>query len=187
MDVLTFEKWQQLDESPTVIMNEVNPEYISKKLITPINKAIKNNSIYYGRDNIFSIPLSKYSGIYLVAKDNVIFGACLIKSVNYCGKTFIQPEISKKFEYKYNGLLKELYSYASDIYGVPIISDSLQSLDSSSIWRKWYNNPQKYDIKEIKAIKAINVEDCKQKYSSELDVWGLDIKKSKILVTVSFN
>ena len=63
-----------------------------------------------------------------------------------------------------------------------VYSDGLQSLSSSTIWRKMFNNTKKYNIKGIKVLKNKKEVDL----TSELDIWGFDTEKEHILVGIKF-
>jgi len=167
-----------LSEMPNVFTGEVEPAYIDEHLIKIIIDY--KDKIRQVKDDVYVIALGKFESIYLIKQGDNIIGGTHFKPVNYCRGSYIQPIISKKFEKKYPNLLLKLYKQAMKTFTVPIISDELQSLDSSTIWRKWFNNPSKYNLK----VDVINTKDCKDKTDySELDIWGR-ADKGHMLVSI---
>ena len=167
-----------MNEMPNVFTGGVSPRYIETHLLDKIEKY--KNKVRHIKDDVYVIPTEKFGGIYLIVKDNLIIGGTHLKPTSYCGESYLQPIISKKFQDKYPQLLLKLYIQASKDMKVKIISDKDQSLDSSTVWRRWFNNPSKYNLK----VNVINTQDCKDKTDySELDIWGLD-NKEHMLVSI---
>jgi len=167
-----------MNEMPNVFTGEVEPKYIDIHLIELIVK--HEDSIRQVKGDVYVIALGKFEVIYLIKKGDNIVGATHLKPTSFCGKSYLQPMISKKFENKYPNLLLKLYKQASISLKVPILSDSSQSLDSSTVWRKWFNNPKKYNLK----VEITNTKDCKDKtLYSELDIWG-ETNKEHMLVSI---
>lgn len=106
----------------------------------------------------------------------------MIEVDNTNKESFYQFRITKKLDDNLKGVLVDLYREISNDLNEYVYSDSLQSISSSTIWRKMFNNPSKYGIKHIKIIK--NKKEVE--LTSELDIWGFDMEKEKILVGIKF-
>lgn len=101
---------------------------------------------------------------------------------NYSDGSFYQFKITKKLDDSLKGVLVDSYKEISIDLNNYVFSDNLQSISSSAIWRKMFNNPKKYGIKDVKVLKnkkEINL-------TSELDIWGFDLEKEHILVGIKF-
>lgn len=178
--------FQRLNEMPRVFTLEVNPKYIDKKLIEPMKKAIANNNCDYVKqlDNglhLFSIS-KIFNKIYFLSDEEKAVAATMIEVDNSNKESFYQFRITKKLDDTLKGVLVDLYREISLDLKSYVFSDSLQSISSSTIWRKMFNNPSRYGIKGIKVLKNKKEVDL----TSELDIWGFDMEKEHILVGVKF-
>ena len=106
----------------------------------------------------------------------------MIEVDNTNKESFYQFRITKKLDDNLKGILVDLYREISNDLNDYVYSDGLQSVSSSTIWRKMFNNPDKYGIKHIKVIK--NKKEVS--LTSELDIWGFDMEKEHILVGIKF-
>ena len=106
----------------------------------------------------------------------------MIEVDNSNKESFYQFRITKKLDDNLKGVLVDLYREISKDLDDYVYSDGLQSLSSSTIWRKMFNNPSKYGIKHVNVIK--NKKEVT--LTSELDIWGFDMEKEKILVGIKF-
>lgn len=181
-----FENTQMLNEMPRVFTLEVNPKYIDKKLIEPMKKAISNNECDYVKqlsNGLYLFSISKiFNKIYFLSDEEKAVAATMIEVDNTNKESFYQFRITKKLDDNLKGVLVDLYREISNDLNEYVYSDSLQSISSSTIWRKMFNNPSKYGIKHIKIIK--NKKEVT--LTSELDIWGFDMEKEKILVGIKF-
>lgn len=177
---------QRLNEMPRVFTLEVNANYIDKKLIEPMKKAIANNECDYVKQlknglHLFSIS-KIFNKIYFLSDEEKAVAATMIEVDNTNKESFYQFRITKKLDDTLKGVLVDLYREISIDLKDYVYSDGLQSISSSTIWRKMFNNPSKYHIKDIKIIKnkkEVNL-------TSELDIWCLDLDKEHILVGIKF-
>ena len=181
-----IENNQMLNEMPRVFTLEVNPKYIDKKLIEPMKKAISNNECDYVKQlsnglHLFSIS-KIFNKIYFLSDEEKAVAATMIEVDNTNKESFYQFRITKKLDDNLKGVLVDLYREISNDLNDYVYSDSLQSISSSTIWRKMFNNPSKYGIKHIKVIK--NKKEVT--LTSELDIWGFEMEKEKILVGIKF-
>lgn len=180
-----IENVQRLNEMPRVFTLGVNPKYIDKKLIEPMKKVIKEGNCDYVKElhnglHLFSSS-NMFSKLYFLSDEEKAVAATLVDVDNYSEGSFYQFKITKKLDDNLKGLLVELYKEISKDLNNYVFSDSLQSISSSTIWRKMFNNPSKYNIKGIKVLKnkkEINL-------TSELDIWGFDMEKEHILVGIN--
>lgn len=181
-----FENTQMLNEMPRVFTLEVNPKFIDKKLIEPMKKAISNNECDYVKqlsNGLYLFSISKiFNKIYFLSDEEKAVAATMIEVDNTNKESFYQFRITKKLDDNLKGVLVDLYREISNDLNDYVYSDSLQSISSSTIWRKMFNNPSKYGIKHIKIIK--NKKEVT--LTSELDIWGFDMKKEHILVGIKF-
>lgn len=176
----------RLNEMPRVFTLDVNPKYIDKKLIEPMKKAIKEGNCDYIKQlhnglHLFSSS-NMFTKIYFLSDEEKAVAATMIDVDNYSDGSFYQFKITKKLDDTLKGVLVDLYREISLDLKSYVFSDSLQSISSSTIWRKMFNNPSKYNIKGIKVLKnkkELNL-------TSELDIWGFDIEKEHILVGIKF-
>ena len=106
----------------------------------------------------------------------------MIEVDNTNKESFYQFRITKKLDDNLKGVLVDLYREISKDLNDYVYSDGLQSVSSSTIWRKMFNNPDKYGIKHIKVIK--NKKEAS--LTSELDICGFDMEKEHILVGIKF-
>ena len=176
----------QLNEMPRIFTVNVNPKYIDKKLIEPMKKAIANEECDYIKQldrglHLFSIS-KLFSKIYFLSDEEKAVAATMIEVDNSNHGSFYQFKITKKMDNELKGILVDLYKEISLDLNNYVFSDNLQSLSSSTIWRKMFNNPEKYKIKGIKILKNKREVDL----TSELDIWGFDIAKEHILVGIKF-
>ena len=177
-----FENTQMLNEIPRVFTLEVNPKYIDKKLIEPMKKVIKEGNCDYVKQlpnglHLFSSS-NMFSKLYFLSDEEKAVAATLVDVDNYSEGSFYQFKITKKLDDNLKGLLVDLYREISNDLNDYVYSDGLQSVSSSTIWRKMFNNPGKYGIKHIKVIK--NKKEVS--LTSELDIWGLIWKKNIFLL-----
>lgn len=178
--------FQRLNEMPRVFTLEVNPKYIDKKLIEPMKRAIADNNCDYVKQlnnglHLFSIS-KIFNKIYFLSDEEKAVAATMIEVDNSNKESFYQFRITKKLDDTLKGVLVDLYREISLDLKSYVFSDSLQSISSSTIWRKMFNNPSHYGIKGIKVLKnkkEVNL-------TSELDIWGFDMEKEHILVGVKF-
>lgn len=148
----SIEHFKKLNEMPQVIDKklEFNKEYIDYMLVGPIQKALKENSVYVTEDkNIFKIPISLTDSIYLIVENDVIIGAGRFE---YSNRKSLIPRLVKKFEEKSSKVALRLYSFLSKDKNVYIESDNIQTEHSYEMWKKWITNPRKYKIKKVKMI-----------------------------------
>lgn len=106
----------------------------------------------------------------------------MIEVDNTNKERFYQFRITKKLDDNLKDVFVDLYKEISKDLDNYVFSDNLQSISSSTIWRKMFNNPKKYGIKDVKVLKnkkEINL-------TSELDIWGFDLEKEHILVGIKF-
>ena len=171
---------------PRVFTLEVNPKYIDKKLIEPMKKAIAENNCDYVKQLPIGLHLfstSKiFNKIYFLSDEEKVVAATMIEVDNSNKESFYQFRITKKLDDNLKGVLVDLYREISKDLDDYVYSDGLQSLSSSTIWRKMFNNPKKYNIKGIKVLKNKKEVDL----TSELDIWGFDTEKEHILVGIKF-
>lgn len=178
--------FQQLNEMPRVFTLDVNPKYIDKKLIEPMKRAIADNNCDYVKQlnnglHLFSIS-KIFNKIYFLSDEEKAVAATMIEVDNSNKESFYQFRITKKLDDTLKGVLVDLYREISLDLKSYVFSDSLQSISSSTIWRKMFNNPSRYGIKGIKVLKnkkEVNL-------TSELDIWGFDMEKEHILVGIKF-
>lgn len=176
----------RLNEMPRIFTLGVNPKYIDKKLIEPMKKAIANEECDYVKQlnnglHLFSIS-KMFNRIYFLSDEEKAVAATMIDVDNYSDGSFYQFKITKKLDDSLKGVLVDLYKEISIDLNNYVFSDNLQSISSSTIWRKMFNNPKKYGIKDVKVLKnkkEINL-------TSELDIWGFDLEKEHILVGIKF-
>jgi hypothetical protein len=177
---------QTLNEMPRVFTLDVNPKYIDKKLIEPMKKAIQNNNCDYIKQlnnglHLFSTS-KMFNKIYFLSDEEKVVAATMIEVGNSNKESFYQFRITKKLDDNLKGVLVDLYREISKDLNSYVFSDGLQSISSSTIWRKMFNNPSKYNIKGIKVLKHKKEVDL----TSELDIWGFDMEKQDILVGIKF-
>lgn len=177
---LLIENVQRLNEMPRIFTLGVNPKYIDKKLIEPMKKAIVNNECDYVKQlnnglHLFSIS-KMFNRIYFLSDEEKAVAATMIEVDNSNKESFYQFRITKKLDDNLKGVLVDLYREISKDLDNYVYSDNLQSISSSTIWRKMFNNPSKYNIKGIKGIKVLKNKK-EVELTSELDIWGLDIEK----------
>lgn len=181
-----IENVQRLNEMPRIFTLGVNPKYIDKKLIEPMKKAIANEECDYVKQlnnglHLFSIS-KMFNKIYFLSGEEKAVAATMIEVDNSNKESFYQFRITKKLDDSLKGVLVDLYREISKDLDNYVYSDSLQSISSSTIWRKMFNNPSKYSIKGVKVLKNKKEVDL----TSKLDIWGLDIEKENILVGIKF-
>lgn len=185
-DKLLIENTQRLNEMPRVFTLDVNPKYIDKKLIEPMKKAIKESNCDYIKqlhNGLYLFSSSNmFTKIYFLSDEEKAVAATMIDVDNYSDGSFYQFKITKKLDDSLKGLLVDLYREISLDLNNYVFSDNLQSISSSTIWRKMFNNPSKYNIKGIKVLK--NKKEVP--LSLELDIWGFDMEKEHILVGIKF-
>ncbi len=181
-----IENIQRLNEMPRVFTLEVNPKYIDKKLIEPMKKAIAENNCDYVKqlpNGLHLFSTSKiFNKIYFLSDEEKAVAATMIEVDNSNKESFYQFRITKKLDDNLKGVLVDLYREISKDLDDYVYSDGLQSLSSSTIWRKMFNNTKKYNIKGIKVLKNKKEVDL----TSELDIWGFDTEKEHILVGIKF-
>ena len=181
-----FENTQRLNEMPRVFTLDVNPKYIDKKLIEPMKKAISNNECDYIKqlsNGLYLFSISKiFNKIYFLSDEEKAVAATMIEVDNSNKESFYQFRITKKLDNNLKGVLVDLYREISKDLNSYVFSDGLQSISSSTIWRKMFNNPNKYNIEGIKVLK--NKKEVE--LTSELDIWGFDMGKEHILVGIKF-
>jgi len=172
-------KWNKiLRETPQVFDKPLNDDYIDEKLRQPIADAFNSNGIYPTDDKeIFHIP-KLVGGLFLYVVEGNFVGAVNFDYTYLDGESYFVPTLAKKFETDYSGVLHKIYKFVGNKYKTGIVSDETQSRDSSSIWKKWFLNPEKYDIKEIYTIPRgmTNVD----------DVWNSSDKYKDVRVVVKF-
>jgi hypothetical protein len=173
-------KWYDmiLNENPMITVKDIDPEYVDVKLNIPIGQAFLNKGVYAtNNENIFKIP-KMYSGIYLYMDGDNVVGAVDFDITYIEKETMLTPSIVKKFENDYKGILHTLYKEASNYFKMKIVSDKVQTMDSSSIWKRWFLNPEKHDIEEIYTIpKGLTKVD---------DIWGDEEKYKDVRIVVKF-
>ena len=181
-----FENTQRLNEMPRVFTLDVNPKYIDKKLIEPMKKAISNNECDYIKqlsNGLYLFSISKiFNKIYFLSDEEKAVAATMIEVDNSNKESFYQFRITKKLDNNLKGVLVDLYREISKDLNSYVFSDGLQSISSSTIWRKMFNNPNKYNIEGIKVLK--NKKEVE--LTSELYIWGFDTEKEHILVGIKF-
>ena len=166
-------------------LNNLSIENIDNKLIEPMKKAIAENNCDYVKqlDNglhLFSIS-KMFTKIYFLSDEEKAVAATMIE-VDNNKESFYQFRITKKLDDTLKGVLVDLYREISKDLKSYVFSDNLQSVSSSTIWRKMFNNPTKYNIKGIKVLKNKKEVDL----TSELDIWGFEVEKEHILVGIKF-
>ena len=151
-----------------------------------MKKAISNNECDYVKQlsnglHLFSIS-KIFNKIYFLSDEEKAVAATMIEVDNTNKESFYQFRITKKLDDNLKGVLVDLYREISKDLNDYVYSDGSQSVSSSTIWRKMFNNPKKYGIKDVKVLKnkkEINL-------TSELDIWGFDLEKEHILVGIKF-
>jgi len=132
---------------------------IDHNLAKVIKKAISYNRIVKVNKNIYKITNRNFGGICFALKDDRIVGATNMKAINYFNKSYLQPIYTEKFERLYPDLMLELYLAISNRTGVPIITDSEQTEQATSVWKKWLNDPKKYGLEiETVSLNGKNIE-----------------------------
>lgn len=177
-----------LNEMPMVFDTKVNPSYIDEHLVRLIHQGIDKQEFMQSKSSpdVWVYPISKIQSIYVVVHNNEIVGGANIVATKYCDTEYVYPKIIKKFIDNYPALALKIYKAVNKDWELPIISDTLQSKDASNMWKKWYNNPSKYGIKQVGVIDTRN-KDCKSEVQKDVDIWGLnDNTKSNILVYLDF-
>lgn len=171
-------KWNKLlRETPQIFYDPLDDRYVDIKLREPIADAFNSNGIF-PTDNkeVFYIP-KLVGGVFLYVVDDNFIGAVNFDTETINGESFLVPILVKKFENDYKGVLHTLYKVAGNKYNKKIVSDKTQSSDSSSVWKKWVRNPEKYGIEEIYTIpKGLTNID---------DIWG-DEQYRDVRVVVKF-
>lgn len=176
--VIRFNWNRILKETPQIFYDPLSEDYVDNKLREPIANAFNSNGIYpTNNENIFHIP-KLISCILLYVVDGNFIGAVDFDTEYIDGESYFVPTLAKKFEQDYKGVLHTLYKHTGNHFKKKIVSDKLQSLDSSSVWKKWFLNPEKYDIEEVYTI---------PKGLSKLDdILGQDEKYKDVRVVVKF-
>lgn len=127
--------------------------------------------------------------IYDIEKEN-IQGVVYFESDGFkiANKQFFSyiPHMTKKFKYNITkGMMLNIYSSYSKLkHNGYIMSDSKQTINSKEVWKKWYNNPNKYKIKEIfcldlKANQIVEFKDIE-------DSWGTSKEYQRYRITAKF-
>ena len=147
----------KMNKMPRIFTVEVNNKYIDHYLIEPIKKAIKEDKCDYIKKLDNGLHLFSYSKIftkiYFLSDEEKVVAGTMIDVDNYSDGSFYQFKITKKLDNSLKGILIELYKEISKDLNSYIFSDNLQNISSSTIWRKMFNNPNKYNIKGIKVLK----------------------------------
>lgn len=167
-----------LKETPQLMVVDIDKAYVTKYLYEPVKKAI-DDSKYVATDDphIFQIP-KLFEATYFYYKDNTVIGAVDFDCHTSNGKRFFTPSLTKKFEKDYSDVLVKMYSVASKQFNAYIISGYRQSLSSSSVWKKFFDNPDKYNIKEIYTIP--------EGLTKEDDIWSEDPIYREVRVVIKF-
>jgi hypothetical protein len=184
------DEYEIVNELPKVFLNNVDRRYIQANLLAPIKYGIDNNKFIFVSGNVWCYPITKVQSVYVVidpyTKKGV--GVVNVEAVTYCEEHYLYPKIVKKFITDYPALALELYKTIGKDTSYKIITDKLQSIDASSMWKKWYNNPDKYDIKQVGVI-DIGAKDCQTDILDILDInkiWGTSDINKNILVWIKF-
>jgi hypothetical protein len=172
-------KWNHiLRESPQIVVDEVNDDYVEKYLHNPIKLAIADKKIIPTDDpEIFQIP-KLFEATFFYYKDETIVAAVDFESHTTKGKKFLIPSLIKKFETDHPNVLHKMYMMASKHFNAYIMSGYRQTMNSFSIWKKFFDDPEKYGIKEIYTIP--------EGLTKHDDIWGDDKSYREVRIVIKF-
>ena len=92
-------------------------------------------------------------------------------------------KITKKLQDEVGNMLFKLYREISLFLNIYVVTDNIQSVSSSSIWKKMFNNRSKYNINDLKILDTGN----KVIDSLEIsDIWGKSKEFEDKLVAIKF-
>ena len=179
-----------LNEMPRVFDGVVNPKYIDDELIQSLIKAVKDKKmtetdIKIDDCNLVYYSMNKTDYIFALGKPGVgLIGATKISRLFVNGSDiYYKVTITKKLKYEIGNMLYKLYKEISKFLDVYVVTDNLQSIQSSTIWKKMFNEQKKYNIKDLKVIqnsKVVNINNTDE-------IWGKEKEFEKILVAIKFN
>ena len=179
-----------LNEMPRVFDGVVNPKYIDDELIQPLIKAVKNKmmtetDIKIDDCNLVYYSINKIDYIFALGKPGVgLIGATKISRLLVNGSDmYYKVTITKKLKDEIGNMLYKLYKEISKFLDVYVVTDNLQSIQSSTIWKKMFSDKKKYNIKDLKVIqnsKVVNI-------MHPDEIWGKEKDFEKILVAIKFN
>jgi hypothetical protein len=179
----TFKEF--ISEQPQINPKDVNPLYVKKYLIKPIQKALNKNSFEKEKENIFSHITHTYS-LFVVSETfpnsiQDIIGGVLLQNKKVNGIEVLQEKCSKKFIDDYPNMVLEIFRLCSEGEEI-IMSDSVHSKKMSNIWKKWIENPKKY---EIEIVNILDVETNEKVHIN--DVWGYEEKYQDVRILAKFH
>ena len=179
-----------LNEIPRVFDGVVNPKYIDDELIQPLIKAVKDKKmtetdIKINDCNLVYYSINKIDYIFALGKPGVgLIGATKISRLQVNDSdVYYKVTITKKLKDEIGNMLYKLYKEISKFLDVYVVTDNLQSIQSSTIWKKMFNEQKKYNIKDLKVIqnsKVVNINNTDE-------IWGKEKEFEKILVAIKFN
>jgi hypothetical protein len=179
-----------LNEIPRVFDDVVNPKYIDDELIQPLIKAVKDKKmtetdIKINDCNLVYYSINKIDYIFALGKPGVgLIGATKIFRLQVNDSdVYYKVTITKKLKDEIGNMLYKLYKEISKFLDVYVVTDNLQSIQSSTIWKKMFNEQKKYNIKDLKVIqnsKVVNI-------NNSDEIWGKEKEFEKILVAIKFN
>lgn len=172
----------QLNEMPNIMLSPVNARYIENKLLKPIRDGLSKREFVKVTDDIYVYPVSKKESVYCYLEGINIIAACSVKFVRFCNKDFAQIVITKKYLEHHSNVMIKLYKAINHDCKMPVLSDSIQTLDSSSVYKKWHADKPKYGIKNMNAFDVVS---CSSKAFEE--AYDIDNKaKENILIFIEF-
>ncbi len=184
-----LENYRVLNEMTRVFDGDVTAEFVDRELIKPIQKAAINKEILDTGINVDSarliyIPINKTDYIFTLANKTSIVGATKLERLGIIGDDlYYMMKITKKLQDEVGNMLFKLYREISLFLNIYVVTDNIQSVSSSSIWKKMFNNRSKYNIKDLKILDNSNkVID----YLDISDIWGKSKEFEDKLVAIKF-
>ena len=174
-----------INEMPKIFTSELNPRYIDKNILIPLDKATKEKTIFdtgikVGDKHLAVVATSKFNNIYAVGDENGFIGATSVDIFNADKKSYYKIKITKKFRDRMENFLIDTYIGISKDLNNYIFTDDTQSVASSKMWKKMVSNPKKYniDVKILKSFKEIEMD--------LEDIWGYEDNYMNVLVGIKY-